>query len=162
MRPLPDPLRRRCLQLSAFLCAIPLCLAPLAGRSSFELADRRSVLNERFNSPSLTATWKAQPVNVARDPFVPETTSYSQTDPAVPVVGMHVTRGQPIGFTVPLNPLVKAIVSGTSPRALIDDGSQVRVIGVGDTIGGERVLAIDRAGVRLQNGKVLALDVPRR
>lgn len=175
MRPLDDGQRRRLLTWSALFCAIPLCLAPLAGRSSFELASEQAAFNARFSAPQLQNVWKDKPVAVARDPFVPEaSTAHGGNEPAPggSIVGMQVTQGASMGFVLPANrgaagtplasaasgvPTVTAVVTGPSPRALIDDGEHVRVVGIGDMLGGSRVRAIDGSGVRLQNGMLLAL-----
>lgn len=172
MLPVDEGERRRLLCLSAILCVIPLCLAPLAGRSSFELASEHAAFDKRFNGPSFDTVWNDKPVDVARDPFVAERALPVSTGPGNGIVGLHVTQGQPIGFVLPPNsgasgtpvqgssvdlPSVTAIVSGSSPRALIDDGMHVRVIGIGDSLAGSRVLSIDGAGVHLRNGRVLVL-----
>ena len=173
MFPLDDRERRRLLTSSAILCAIPLCLAPLAGRSSFELASERAAFDARFNAPSLATVWHDKPLVVARDPFVAEHTGGpSESGRTNSIVGLHVTQGQPIGFALPPNsgasgtpvqasgaelPTVTAIVSGPSPRALIDDGIHVRVIGIGDPLAGSTVASIDGSGVHLQNGVLIAL-----
>lgn len=177
MRPLAERQRRRLLTWSSLLCAIPLCLAPLAGRSSFELASEQAAFNARFSSAQLENVWNDKPVAVARDPFVPEASAPAIGDQAgassrSSVVGMQVTQGDSMGFVLPANPgaagtplatgtsgmvTVTAIVSGPSPRALIDDGGHVRVVAIGDMLGGLRVLGIDASGVRLQNGTLLAL-----
>lgn len=179
MHPLRDAQRRRLLDWAALLCAIPLCLAPLAGRSSFELAGERAAFDARFSAPQQGVP-KYTPVTVARDPFVPEAPAPAIGDQEqtarAGVVGMHVMQGDPMGFLLPVNradagaPLVNgpaaiitvtAIVSGSSPRALVDEGDRVRVVGIGDMLGGARVLGIDESGVRLQNGTLLALTESR-
>lgn len=175
MRPLDDAQRRRMLTWSALLCAIPLCLTPLAGRSSFELAGEQAAYDSRFATAALESVWHDKPLDVARDPFIPERPSRTLAA-SNGVVGLQVTQGQPIGFALPANrgargtpvqdaalgfPAVTAIVSGASPRALIDDGAHVRVVGVGDMLAGSRVAAIDRTGVRLENGILLGLREDR-
>ena len=166
MRPLDEWQRRRALLWAALLCAVPMCLVPLAARSSFEIAGERAAIVTRFNAPPLERTWNQRPVAIARDPFMPETRDTSAPAP-VParegIVGMHVTQGAPIGYTAqPAHasgtaPLVTAIVTGPSPRALVDDGLHVRVVGIGDPLGGSHVISIERAGVRLANGTLVPL-----
>jgi hypothetical protein len=172
LQPLDDAARRRVFAWSAVLCAVPLCLAPLAGRSSFELASERAAFDARFNAPTLDAAWNGRPVDIARDPFMPEVRAprTAQADPSI--VGMHVTQGETTGYVLPANrgavgtPLVDAplesvnvtaVVTGSSPRALIDEGTRVRVVAIGDMLAGSRVAAIDGRGVRLQNGTLLVL-----
>lgn len=166
MHPLDERQRRRALLWSALLCAVPMCLAPLAARSSFEIAGEKAAIDTRFNAPPLERTWNQKPVRIARDPFMPETRDTTAPAP-VPaqkgIVGMHVTQGAPIGYTARSThasgtmPLVTAIVTGPSPRALVDDGLHVRVVGIGDPLGGSRVIYIERSGVRLANGTVVPL-----
>lgn len=175
MRPLDDAQRKQVFTWSVLLCAVPLCLAPLAGRSSFELASEQAAFNARFSKAQPQNVWTDKPVAVARDPFVPQSIAAEprEKDSAATnsVVGMQVRQGDSIGYALPPNHgaeaalengnsgalSVTAVVSGLSPRALIDDGQRVLVVGVGDAVGGSRVLAIDRFGVRLQNGTLLSL-----
>src|SRR6185437_1494457 len=160
MYPLDEASRRRMFAWSAVLCAIPLCLAPLAGRSSFEVAGERARFEARFSAPALEVTWHRHSVNVARDPFAVEKPVEGGPVTAAGVVGVHVTQGQAIGYTVPGHGgavRVTAVVTGVSPRALIDEGSGVRIVGVGDTLSGARIVGIDASGVHLQHGTLLAL-----
>lgn len=173
MRPLHEHERRRMLTWSALLCAIPLCLAPLAGQSSFELASEQAAFNARFSAPSLETVWNDKPVDVSRDPFMPEHGHNVALLPEPPgIVGMHVMQGAATGFVLPANrgaagtpvqdgsPIpstVTAIVTGPSARALLDDGAHVRVVSVGDALAGSRIIAIDPSGVHLQNGTVMPL-----
>ncbi len=175
MRQLDDAHRRRLLTWSAVCCGISLCLAPLAGRSSFELASEQAAFNTRFSTAALQPIWTPKPVSVARDPFIPEVYGVNLPAPQDSIVGMRVTQGDPIGFTLPANrgaagtplqdgdfaPQVTAIVIGPSPRALIDNGTQVRVVAVGDKLAGSRVTGIDENGVHLQSGVVLGLTEDR-
>lgn len=138
--PLDESARRRMAIWSAVLCAIPLCLAPLAGRSAFESAGERAALDSRFARLSLGPPAHEQTVRVDRDPFI-ET---SARNPVPPV------RGK-----APANATVTAVVTGASPRALIEDGATVRVVGIGDAVAGSRVDAISPAGVRLRSGALL-------
>lgn len=175
MRPLHERQRRSVVTWSVLCCAVPLCLAPLAGRTSFELASEKAAFDARFPAPVLQNVWSEKPVEVARDPFVPDIPA--DVSAAVPsgVVGVHVTQGDAVGISVPQSSaasqtsgapaagplLVRAVVTGTSPRALIDDGTRVRMVAVGDEVGGSRVASIGRRGVRLQNGVFVALSEDR-
>jgi hypothetical protein len=134
------------LTAGAALCGITLCLAPLAGRTSFELAGERAAFDTRFSVPDLKVGNDAR-LNAARDPFVP------QAGPAQAAMPMHATRAA-LGT-------VSAVVTGAAPRALVTDGSRVRVVAVGDAMDGSRVASIDTAGVHLQNGVTLHLPETR-
>lgn len=139
---------------SALLCAVPLCLAPLAGRSSMEIAGERAAFDARFSAPAFDRGRHTGPIEVARDPFVPEVRSTEAPPPPGGIVGMHVTQGAPIAAV----PVVTAVVTGASPRALVDDGAQVRIAAVGDALAGSRITAIDASGIYLQNGKFMPLS----
>ena len=163
MHPLDEARRRRLLAVSAVCCAVPLCLLPLAGRSSIELAAERAAFDTRFAAPRFEPYWHKVRVEVARDPFVPEAPEDAGASlPAEPpdgVVGMRVGRGAPTGFVLdrPQPVTVTATVVGASPRALVDDGGRVRVVGIGDRIEGALIVSIDGTGVKLANGSVLHL-----
>lgn len=158
MHPVDESHRKRLLAWSALLCAVPICLAPLAGRSSLELASEHAAFYARFSAPRFEAEQHAPPITSVRDPFVPDVRSTGVPPPRTGIVGMHVTQGQPIGGL----PVVTAVVTGASARALVDDGAQVHVVAVGDALAGSRVTSIDASGVRLQNGIFVPLSGPAR
>ncbi len=182
MRPIHDAQRRRLLILSATLCAVPIVLSPLAGRSSFEIPDERVAFDERVSVPSVAPARYPGPVTITRDPFVPDAPPV-QTAPLallVPppsgVVGMPVVQGQPIGFALPPNrgaggspledasfgaPVVRAIVRGASTRALVEDGTGSHVVGIGDVVAGSPVVWIGSSAIRLKNGSILSLTQVR-
>jgi hypothetical protein len=54
-------------------------------------------------------------------------------------------------------PVVRAIVTGRHPCALVDDGSITRLVRAGDRLGATSVIAIDARGVTLGDGRRLAL-----
>lgn len=150
------------LALAAVCCAVPLCLLPLAGRSSLELAGDQAALDARFEAPLLQVVWSRHSVALVRDPFVGETLQHGtapEQSTSRGVIGMHVTQGTPIGFLADkqAGETVSAVVVGASPRALVDDGGAVRVVAIGDRLGGSRVTGIDGRGVRLANGSLLEL-----
>jgi hypothetical protein len=183
LQPLDDHRRRRLLTLSAMLCAVPVFLAPLAGRSSFELASEKAAFNTRFSNPSIPVVWNAPPVTVARDPFEPDgadilkpTGDYPAPPDGANVVGMRVQQGQSMGFVLPANrgasgtpvqdavfsiPTVRAIVTGASSRALIEENGETLVVGIGDVVTGSPIVSVDSSGIRLKNGTVFALTEER-
>jgi hypothetical protein len=157
MRAVSEFNRKRLLCVAAALCATSLALAPLAGRSSFELTRERALYAERISSPQPPASPKRAAISRVRDPFVADAAPIAQGGMPLggavvnPVSGMRVVQGASTGF--PLGaPIVRAIVSGDSPRALVEDGGRVRVVGVGDVLAGSPVVSIDRQGIRLGNG----------
>lgn len=153
MQPINEARRRKLFTFSAAICAVPMMLAPIAARSSFQLAREQSAFTARFNLPAVPAPWKTAAVNVSRDPFIPERPYVSASD------GVRETPPAAGGFA---SPAVRAVVTGPSPHALVDENGNVRVVSVGDLVAGSQVLAIDRTGIRLKNGTVLALagDMP--
>lgn len=180
MLPLHDARRRKLLNVSALLCAIPVLLAPIAGRSSFELASEEAAFNQRFAPPAPSVDPAARPMPVSRDPFVPDRlitlpapAAFSSSPNSESVVGMQVTQGESTGIALPSNrgalgtpvtdsslalPSVRAIVTGGgSAHALVDDGAHVSVVGVGDKLDGSKITSIDATGVRLANGMLLTL-----
>ena len=54
-------------------------------------------------------------------------------------------------------PRVTAVVTGTRPFALLDEGVTTRVVTIGDRIGGVAIVAITAAGVGLADGTMLAI-----
>lgn len=170
MQSLDDRTRRQFLTLSAMLCAIPVFLAPLAGRSSFELASEQAAFNARFNAPQLPPAWNDSPVSIERDPFIADIQETPPPDSSV--AGMQVVQGQSMGFVLPANrvasgapnqgaafglPTVRAIVTGLSAHALIEENARARVVGVGDVVAGSPIAAIEAGGIRLKNGTIFTL-----
>lgn len=52
---------------------------------------------------------------------------------------------------------VTAVITGTHPFALIDEGGTTRLVTLGDRIGEDAVTAISGTGIRLANGRTLPL-----
>lgn len=169
MQPLDERVRRRLLTVSAMVCAIPSFLAPLAGRTSFELASERAAFNARFSSPHIMSPWSDSPLLIARDPFVADAV---EKQPAASVTGMHVVQGQPTGFVVPASqgapgiavqdatleiPLLRAVATGKSSRAIVEEHGRARVVGLGDLIAGSPIVAIEPNGLRLKDGTTLTM-----
>jgi hypothetical protein len=150
LHPLDDGSRRKLFTFAVVCCSVPLLLAPLAGRSAFEVRGERDVLVQRFQETPLSPVPANASVTIDRDPFIAD-------NPPGDVVGMHVIRGASTGIALPGVPIVRAIVSGTSPRALIDENGHARVVQTGDPIAGSKIVSIRGDGIVLQNGVVLKL-----
>jgi len=79
-------------------------------------------------------------IDIARDPFVP----------------IHVPSGlaSPQAQTADSSSgtQVRAIVSGTPTRALIEEAGVVRIVGAGDRIGERTILGIGSGGITLSDG----------
>lgn len=150
MHPLDDA-RRRLLAFSAVCCAVPLCLLPLAGRSSLEMAAERAAFDVRFTAPQLEQAPSRAHVDVARDPFVAEVPEQTRASRAAPAGGL-------VGIEQPAQVVVDATVVGDSARALVREGARARVVGIGDPLAGSFIVSIDRSGIKLANGSLLALS----
>lgn len=169
MRSLDDVFRTRLLRAAIFLCAIALLLAPLAGRSSMVVQENAIAGSPSFESHASIQSHSARTLTIERDPFVAPAADRDQTQ--IPssgvtgVVGMTVRQGDSMGYVVPGRSsespaavVVRAIVAGSNPSALIEDNGKPRVVQTGDLLDGGRILRIDRAGILLQNGRRLGID----
>jgi len=94
--------------------------------------------------------WMAPPVLVSRDPFVPG--NRWAEDPAPRVVPNAVRA-----ITAP-TVLVKAIVIGPHPLALLDEAGVMRIVGLGDAIGAARVSSISADQIVLSTGATLMIS----
>ncbi len=57
---------------------------------------------------------------------------------------------------------VEGIIGGDRPRALVRVGADERIVAIGESIDGIRIVGIDDAGVRLTSGVRLPLDAGDR
>lgn len=141
LHPLRDGDRRRLLYVAAVLCTAPMLLLPLAGRSNFEIGDERAVFDRRFSAIVPARVEAKAAVTVTRDPFAPDEALESPS----PKPGANGAVS------------VEAIVSGATPKALVEENARVRVVGIGDPLAGSRIVEINGAGLRLQNGTLLVI-----
>lgn len=161
LRPINNSRRRTALRSAILLCAVPCALFPLAARSSLEIAGRQAQYDTRFSAHGFDPSSRVRNIVVLRDPFVPDrgAPQHAQGSSAV---GVRVIQGQSTGYPLPGNGvLVSAIVSGASPRALLDDAGRVRVVGVGDSVCGSRIIGIDAKGLILANGVRISIAEER-
>lgn len=112
--------------------------------------------------------------SISRDPFVPEQPTRAKLEGSA----LRVGQGSEIGVVLPPNagalqngpippligaspsaPIVRAVILGNPPRALVEDGGTVRVLGIGDRIGELAVAGITADGITLSDGSRLTLDV---
>lgn len=56
-----------------------------------------------------------------------------------------------------VDPRVTAVVTGPRPFALLADGAATRLVTVGDSAGGRRIVAISADGIRLADGTTLGV-----
>lgn len=165
MRPLDDFDRKRLLHVSAALCATSLLLVPLAGRSAFEVRAERQTFDQRFAGPDAPVRFKEPALAVSRDPFEADQAVArrplleSGTSFSSGIVGMHVVRGESTGIALPPGGgiVVRAIVSGAAPRALVEAGGATRIVAPGEALAGSTVLSIGTSGIRLKSGATLSI-----
>lgn len=108
-----------------------------------DIAGTGAVRTPDLEMPLLPLKWAPADVRLRRDPFVRA---------ALPSKGRAQIRVAPADAVV-----VRAIVTGTDPRALVESGGVSRIITSGGLLLGARVLRIDAAGIHLSNGVTLSL-----
>ena len=144
MQTLDSVQRQRLLVLSAALCAAPLVLAPIAARPSFGGGKHPAATGARLEMPAMPLMWRPAAVHLTRDPFV-------NAAAASPKPAASATPGmEPVE--------VRAIVTGTIPRALVESAGLLRIVSAGASLQGSTVVRIDAAGIHLQNGATLAVS----
>ncbi len=107
-------------------------LAPLNGASSGSGVPLPSAREDRQSSQSLLR-FRLPSFHIGRDPFIPQVAE------------------------LPADAVVRAVVLGETPHALIEIGSRTMLVGIGDVLGGVRVEAIDDTGVLLSDGSRVPL-----
>ena len=139
------------------LCVLPMTV-PESGTVRAEVSAGASVAPE----PKVPIDLPVRSVALRRDPFMPVGTA------AVGTLQASGDDGTPADIVLPPNagangipsdarggvavPLVRAVVLGPHPRALIDLAGSVSVYGVGDRLGSSAISRIDAAGVELASG----------
>jgi hypothetical protein len=118
---------------------LPLVAMPAApGIAAMAAAPQEKPLHD-------ASPWKAQPVLVARDPFVPN----PKYAPKAPEARTPVSA--PATATI----AVKAIAIGRVPQALVEVDGKARIVAPGDRLGTVRVRAISPGRIELSDGSVL-------
>lgn len=121
------------------LCALALCLLPVAGESALQIHTDQRTFDTRFAGTAVTpAPDESLP---ARDPFEPD---IAQLPAAVQLPKETVA--------------VHAIVAGSDPRALIEEAGRMRIVQVGDSVRSSTVRAITADGLMLADGSKLRLE----
>lgn len=174
-----DDDRRALARLATMLVVGALCVLPITTQSSSVAgaAGVHDVTSDPNIAPPARLTFPAY--EVSRDPFVPEGSNRAKLDGAA--VPMSVGQGSDIGVVLPANagagqgtvasspssssamgPVVRAIVLGNPPQALVEAGGTVHVLGVGDHLGELMVVGIRQGRVTLSDGSMLILDGTRK
>lgn len=171
---LHDDDRRALARLATMLVACALCILPLTTQSS-TVAGATGVRDVSMDSNLIVPAHLTFPAyEVGRDPFVPEAAVRAKFNGGVLPMGDGQSSG--IGIVLPPNagasqggvppailpgstmgPVVRAIVLGDPPRALVEAGGTVRVLGIGDRLGDLTVVGIAAGRVTLSDGAALIL-----
>jgi hypothetical protein len=167
-----DDDRRALMRLASMLIAGALCILPLTTQTSpiAGAAGMHDLSDVAKLAPPARLTFPGY--RISRDPFVVEGKMRAMLD--VGGAPMSVGQGSDIGVVLPpnaaatqgslprlplgLEPIVRAIVLGDPPRALVEVGGAVRVVGVGDRLGTLAVVGIASGRVTLSDGSSLTLD----
>ncbi|MGZ3521988.1 MAG: hypothetical protein ACXVAG_13510 [Vulcanimicrobiaceae bacterium] len=156
--PLDEESRARLVRVAVFLCGSALLLAPLAGRGSMEIAQEQAAFGAGLATPQLPASASNPDVWVERDPFAPALQSPIEPLSSGLVPPANTGASGTLLPTTEAGITVRAIVTGATSRALIDDGMQTRIVGTGDWVRGSKIVRIDRDGITLANGLSLMLQ----
>jgi hypothetical protein len=106
-------------------------------------------------------------VSPRRDPFAGMPEAQPSAAPTTPPTTIPTLPPLPAlppnigaGFGPPPTDAVRvtALITGAHPSAIVEDRHGTRVVAVGDLVAGDRVIAIDAAGVRLARGTVYSLS----
>lgn len=125
---------------SGVLCAVGLCLLPVAGQSALQIHTARQTLDDRLSGIPVTEP-ADDPVPV-RDPFASE--DAPQGNAAVKPVRAAVA--------------VRAIIAGDDPHALVEEAGRIRIVQLGDPLRSATVRAITTQGLVLSDGTALRLE----
>jgi hypothetical protein len=123
---------------------LPFTIAPTSLDASAEILRAAPPIS----SPTVTGRMEFPMISVNRDPFVPD----------AGIIGRDLPQ---IGAAAATQPVLRAVVSGEQPRALVEVDGSVRVLAIGDKIGADVISAIDAAGVTLSSGVRLVLAPPQ-
>lgn len=128
-----DKQRRAFLRLGVFLACSAIALSPLAGAPAVPRP------HPSYGTIALYGNLRPDPVTTMmplgrRDPFAPRAADFQQGS------------------------VVRAVLLGPIPRALVDLGSDEHLVGVGDTIGGVEIEVIDDSGIVLSDGSRIPLS----
>jgi hypothetical protein len=169
-----DEDRRALARLATMLVAGSLCVLPLTAQTSpiAGAAVIRDIAQDPNLMPPTRLTFPAY--EIRRDPFVPQGAIRAKLDNAA---SMGAEQSSEIGVVLPANagalpsaipaplpatsgigPVVRAIILGDPPRALVEVAGSVRVLGIGDRLGELTVVAITPGRVSLSDGSALILD----
>jgi hypothetical protein len=163
MQALYDDERRNLIRLSIMMVCggaaiLPLTVSPTSLAASAQSAPRYS----QISVPAVPSRLAFPAISVERDPFVPDLAAVPNP-PSPPFVAVHqgdsiaVELAPKAGGSDSSGPFVRGIVLGDEPQVLMELGGTVKVLGIGDAVGDQKIAAIDGDGVTLSNGVRLRL-----
>ncbi|MBV8433780.1 MAG: hypothetical protein JO029_05810, partial [Candidatus Eremiobacteraeota bacterium] len=59
-------------------------------------------------------------------------------------------------------PIVRAVLLGASPKALVELDGRTRIVEIGTRLGGTTIAAINAQGITLDDGERVPIDAGRR
>ena len=171
-----DDERRKMVRLSMMLMLGGFAVLPLTAQSSFVAGAAGAHAPSYEASLTMPARLTFPAFSISRDPFVPSQGVRERLEGAA----MRLGQGEDIGAVLPPNagaagaapslphtvpvaaPILRAVILGSPPRALVEEDGTVRVLAAGDRIGDLRVTAIGAQGVTLSDGTHLLLRDAQR
>ncbi len=141
---------------------LPFTVPPTSATARAQSANHTSPISV----PDLPGKLEFPAISVERDPFVSDAPPAS-AQARLPFSADNSPTMDDIGIVLPPNdgarsatpvmsapgiPVVRGVVLGDVPEALVDFGSGVKVVSVGDSIGNDNVRTIDAGGVTLSSG----------
>lgn len=139
-----DDQRHSLRRISLMLCTF--AIAALSVTTSItSIASARDHTSHGMSAPTQTETLVYPHTDLRRDPFVPE-------------AGYHIAaQGASAAVAGAGSAIVRAVITGAEPRALVELNGSVRVVGIGDRIGTLAVIGITRGGIIVDGGLTLPL-----
>ena len=144
-----DDQRRALLRVGAMIATAGLAVLPCTlPPSSFAASADVPQAMHRESLPPVPGRMAFPDIAITRDPFEPNARVLARNGIA------DARAGEAL-------PVVRAVVTGAQPRALVETSGVVRVLAVGDSIGADTVTEIDANGIALSSGIHLPLARPQ-
>ena len=164
--PIRDNDRRFVIALATILCSSSIVLLPLTAQSARDSS--ADVALAASGVPlEAPAPLSFPAISVTRDPFAsdaaaPESSASATAPLDTQNIVLPPNAGAGEDSPAPGSAVaVRAVVLGSQSRALVDFGSTVRVMAVGDVLSGAAIASIDGEGVTLSNGTHILLTQAR-
>jgi hypothetical protein len=135
---------------------MPLTVPPASPLARAEPAPRESAISV----PQVPGRLEFPSIHIERDPFVANSPLHGANEIRVIVPANGGPEDAPsvsgAGF-----PLVRGIVLGDTPQALVEFGGSIKVVGVGDRLGNETVRSVNASSITLSSGVRLRIASAR-